>query len=215
MNKDSSYLGRLFVGTVVVNASIDQSLGQGEVKVYVPELYDSNPDLIPVALHFRNDCGGAQSFGVLSIGRQVILELQDGDPQCPIVRCSILTPGMLPSEFVADYPNVYGWADETGNLFLVNKATGMLRFTNAAGFSATLIGTSLTISSGIANIAVTNATLNISGNTDITTQGNTTIATTGTTSIQSTGAATVHSTGNLNLQSDVKVVITAPLIEEN
>lgn len=207
MNKDSSYIGRLFVGTVVANSGTEPTLHQGEVKVYVAELYTNDVALLPVALHFRNDCGGAQSFGVLSIGRQVILELQDGDPQCPIVRCSILTPSMLPSEFVAGYPNVYGWADETGNVFLVNKATGMLRFTNAAGFSATLIGTSLTISSGIANIAVTNAILNISGNTDITTQGNTTIATTGTTSIQSTG--------NLNLISDVKVAITAPMIEEN
>ena len=184
MNKDSSYLGRLFVGTVVVNASIDQSLGQGEVKVYVPELYDSNPDLIPVALHFRNDCGGAQSFGVLSIGRQVILELQDGDPQCPIVRCTLLTASMLPAEFLSDYPNVYGWADETGNLFLVNKATGLTKYTSAGGFSCQIQGDALTLTSGV-------ATINVSG------------------------AATVHSTGNLNLQSDVKVVITAPLIEEN
>lgn len=177
MNKDSSYIGRLFLGTVVANSGTEPTLHQGEVKVYVPELYTNDLSILPVALYFRNDLGGAQSFGVLSIGRRVILELQDGDPQCPIVRCSVLTPSLLPSEFVAGYPNVYGWADETGNVFLVNKATGLTKFTNAAGASFQILGSAL-------NVTIP-------------------------------GAATIHSTGNLNLISDAKVSITAPMIEEN
>jgi hypothetical protein len=78
----------------------------------------------------------------------------------------------------------YGWYDETGNVFYVNKATKLVRFTDGAGATLTIQNGALTSVTASANITVN-------------------------------GAATVHATGVLTLKSDSKVVIQAPLIEEN
>jgi hypothetical protein len=42
--------------------------------------------------------------------------------------------------FDADYPNSYGWEDESGNYFIGNKKTGKMEFHSYTGLTITLQG---------------------------------------------------------------------------
>lgn len=158
MNPIFDYAGRLLIGEVVAN-EIGGGLQQGEVRVAIPAIYGSTPNnLLPVAFHLKNDCGGARSVGVFPVGAKVIVELQDGDPQFPIVRCRVSDNVNIPAEFLSDYPDVYGWYDEVGNIFLVNKRTRLIKFTDGAGATITIQNGNITgaFQSAIINAATAN-----------------------------------------------------------
>jgi hypothetical protein len=165
---ENSLFGRLYVGTVedVSSAGTEH---RGEARVRVLDI-DGGPnecptELLPWAVYFQRGFG--YSFGTLSVGAKVLVEYQNGDPHCPLITAVMLDLSLLATfapEFEAQFPNVYGFCDTEGNLYVVNRATGAVRFQTKNGFVAAISGTDINITCGTANVvASTGVNLTVGG----------------------------------------------------
>lgn len=163
---ESSYFGKILIGTIEDHTPTGATVG--ECRVRIPELYGSADDtptaLLPVAIYYTSDFG-CSSFGVLRNGRKVAVELLDGNPSLPRVLAALVDKETIQAhapEFFSQYPNVYGFCDEGGNVFVVNKSTGAVRFATSGGVTVTVSGNVLNVVAGTVNM--NGDTLNLTGN---------------------------------------------------
>ena len=133
-----------FIGTVVNNDSTSAGLPKsGMVQVRIPELYQGIPDTqLPWAIQINKSWFGSSStegsFSVPKVGSEVSVILLHGDPSFPAITGSPITEDSIPSDFLSDYPNIYGFVDDTGTKFLVNKNTGEAVFEHQSGVKITI-----------------------------------------------------------------------------
>lgn len=132
----TDYRGIVFVGKVVDNNDPDKC---ERVRVRVPELHDStvSDDMLPWARPRRVDCIGGTStagfFGVPVIGSLVDIELQNGDVHFPVYTGVIRCVTNLIEDANTNYPNRYGFVDETGNKFIIDRKDGTVDFIHSSG----------------------------------------------------------------------------------
>jgi phage baseplate assembly protein gpV len=173
--KSRSYSGHIFKGTVVANNDPNKL---ELIKVEVKGLYEGNVELMPWAFSIRRMFMGSKAgqgeFGVPSLGTEVGIILQDGDPHYPMYLGSILQDGAQVSEAATNYPHRYGWKDGAGNVFFIDQATGQFRFQHLSGAVINIANDgTITISSpsGMALSATGNITISAGGDCDLTGSG--------------------------------------------
>lgn len=219
---DKIDLGKiLFSGTVVTN---NDPLQLGRVQVTIDQLYDnvaqaSLPWAVPLLNPSLSATSTAGVFGVPDVGSILGVIMLNGDPKFPAYIGSLWTTANTKAESKTNYPNRYGFRDETGNVFIVDKTAGTVIFTHHTGSivefdnSGDIQITSdkdtdvTTENSGNLNLTVAgNVVANVTGNTNITVSGNLTASVSGTTALTSTGAATWKVPAGLVITGNVSVV---------
>jgi phage baseplate assembly protein gpV len=168
------YDGIVFIGTVVDNND-PQKLER--VRVTIPNLFQGDTSTLPWCApkygRLLASNGGAGSFGVPSIGSTVFVILQQGDPKFPLYVGMPVNSSGRPAEASANYPNRYGFHDEVGNIWYIDKTNGshIMQFTHASG------SFSMTVANNGACTVNANNGLTINGpvthNGDMTHNGNT------------------------------------------
>ena len=169
-----SYAGKTLIGKVVDNAD---PLKLERVRVAIPEVYDPTAPVenLPWAIPKPSAVFGGTStsgfFGVPVKDAIVYVEFQDGDPSFPMYVGYPVTPLTIKEEADENYPNRYGFRDEVGNVFIVDKTEGeqFFKWYDAAGNKVTFdqSGETLTVEhqsglkinvDGSANLVISDAT---------------------------------------------------------
>lgn len=229
-SREQSYVGRKFIGFVAENFP-DGALKIGDVQVRVPDVHGDEVQTptadLPIAIVRLGSIMGAGPgfgvFGVLPKNTTVCVEFQHGNLAHPMVTGILVTgenAASLPAEYLSDYPNVYGWKDPDGNIFIVNMATHTIKMQHKTGkflkFEA----------DGSLSGNVENLNAVVAGATSIISDGATTVKSlTGAVNVEATagdvtvksgaGNVTVDAAAVLTLKGGATVVIQAPLITEN
>ncbi|MEM4674768.1 MAG: phage baseplate assembly protein V [Nitrososphaerota archaeon] len=110
----------------------------GRVKVRSPLYGDIPKDDLPWAwplfLAFPDTDAGMGSFHIPKVGSEVLLHLPFGDPHLPAYSFRVMSePKAIDEDFLVHYPNRYGWQDEKGNRFMVDKEQGFMRIRHHSG----------------------------------------------------------------------------------
>lgn len=188
-----------FVGTVINNKD---PLKMRRIQVMIEPIWGK----VPVAeLPWCRPCqtttfGGVSTAGFFVVPNeqsQVVIILQKGDPSFPeYVADFISTANTIPL-FSINYPTRYGFTDEQGTYFVVDRTAGTVEFYHKSG-------TSFTIDSAgdVTTDVVGNYTATIKGNLQATVEGTTTVNSTGTATI----TAPVVLLGNTSSSSSDGVV---------
>ena len=164
----NEYKDRSFQGKVVDNKDPDYTC---KVKVTIPGILEGDIANLPWCVPETGSSGVNSSNGFIvipAIGTNVSVVFQDGDPQFPKYTGSSIVSNQLPSAFKTNYPDRYGFIDETGNLFYVDKKAGTTYYTNGAGTTLTIKGATVRVQTGKttldSDVEITK-TLTVVGNT--------------------------------------------------
>lgn len=121
------------IGTVVDNKDPDF---KRRLKIRIPKIFDGDSGSLPwVYPYIDSGFGGSENYGVVSIpriGSKVVVTFFNSDIYSPHYVYSSIS--QVPSEFKEDYPNSYGFKDESGNLLLINESKGSFDFKHTSGF---------------------------------------------------------------------------------
>ena len=135
--QNNAYEGRMFIGTVVDNNDPKKLT---RVKATVLNLYEGAKELLPWIAPsgngiIPNDPKGSYGTQILPppIGSEIIIVLQDGNPQYGMWPGSPLRKAV--SELTSIYPFGYGFKDPKGNWFLTNTKTGEVKYIHNTGTS--------------------------------------------------------------------------------
>lgn len=194
--KKVSYENILFLGTVVAN---NDPKKLQRVKVRVTGMYDnvSDSDLpwaLPMLGLMMGNTSTCGTFGVPIVGSKVYVMVLGGDPNIPMFFSAPYVSDVKRPDMDTSYPNRYGFVDETGNKFVVDRQTGDIFLLHKSGTEFKINDTGSIFITGVENKTediTGDVTINIGGNSDVTIQGGKTV--------HVVGNATITVDGNTSL----------------
>lgn len=202
--KAPNYKNKKILGEVVANNDPEKLF---RVRIKCKEIYgdtatDDLPWAIPnvdVGIGNTSICG---FFGVPIIGSIVYITLQDGDPTFPMYVGGPVVPSNIRALMDTNYPHRYGFVDNRGNHFYVDRATDDVEFNHTSGTKFHITPT------GSLNVnVVENETVDIAGNATFNVTGNVTAEVGGNLNAHAGGTGSLVSDGALTLQgSDVTII---------
>jgi len=157
------------------------------IKVTIDSMLEGSVDQLPWIYpripYFLGGGANAVLFSIPEIGSEVEVTFPFEDVYFGFYTGHWATASH-PTDFDADYPDVYGFIDSAGNFLRINKKTGT--------FELKINGTATISVSG-------DVTLNIDGNVTFTASGDVSATVGGNASVTVTGDSSLISTGKVNI----------------
>ncbi len=120
-----------YIAQVVNN---NDPLKMGRVQISLPILWgNETPWAVP---KIPQGIGGSSPAGYFSVpnnGSNVFIELQNGDVHFPFYVGTVWVNGTVPPIFQENYPTRYGFIDEQGTYFVVDRTTGTAELFHKSG----------------------------------------------------------------------------------
>jgi hypothetical protein len=110
----------------------------GRVRCVVSDMFDETdftllPWISPWKDSFLGGSLTSEKFDVPEIDSELVIEFPFDDVYFPFYTGYWASKTTHNQIFDVDYPDTYGWADSKGNSLLINKKTGVVKFTHNAG----------------------------------------------------------------------------------
>jgi hypothetical protein len=163
--------------------------------------YSALPWVLPEKDRGFGSKSGQGWFSVPSVGTELFVYFQDGDPHHPLYTGSLLKKGNLPATFVTHYPYRYGFVDPAGNTFYIDTKPGSvtLSFSHKSGATITIAD-----DGAVAVTSPTTVSVTSTGNMTLSSNADVTITATNKLTLNSNGAAAQVNTTELKVSGDIR-----------
>lgn len=218
-SKSPDYNNKRLVGKVVDNNDPEKL---HRVRIQCKEIYgDTATEDLPWAIPnldvMIGNTAACGFFGVPINDSLVYFTLQEGDPQFPMYTGGPVVPTTLKTLMDTNYPNRYGFVDNKGNHFYVDRQTDDVEFHHMSGTQIHITPTGSVQVEIVENDTihvVGDVTLDVDGNVTATVGGNVTADIDGNLDVQAGGTGRIQSGGALTLQGSTVTIIGSTIAHQ-
>lgn len=154
---------KIYEGTVVDN--IDP-LKHGRVRVTIPNLLSGDTAKLPwMGSIFPPGLGGGSFFAVPEKNSKLVIIFPYNNIYFGYYVGTFQNVTTHNEFFDEDYPNSYGWIDESGNKFKINKKTGIITILHSSGTTIQILKDGSVNITSVANLNLAAKNININAET--------------------------------------------------